>query len=80
MSKLSAHVNNIALHHSVFALPFAYTGAFLAADGVPSWHDLIWITVTMVAARSAALALDNLIVLKYDKQHPRFTKRPMVTG
>jgi len=80
LSKLSAHVNNIALHHSVFALPFAYTGAFLAAGGVPSWHDLIWITVTMVAARSAALALDNLIDLKYDKQHPRFTKRPMVTG
>lgn len=80
MSKLSAHVNNIALHHSVFALPFAYTGAFLAGKAMPSWHDLLWITVTMVAARSAALGLDNLIDLKYDKVHPRFTKRPMVTG
>ncbi len=80
LSKLSAHVNNIALHHSVFALPFAYTGAFLAGKAMPSWHDLLWITVTMVAARSAALGLDNLIDLKYDKVHPRFTKRPMVTG
>lgn len=80
MSKISAHINNIALHHSIFALPFAYTGAFLAAGGVPSWSELLWITVTMVAARSAALALDNIVDLKYDKEHPRFTKRPMVTG
>ncbi|WP_019554812.1 UbiA-like polyprenyltransferase [Propionispira raffinosivorans] len=80
MSKLSAHVNNIALHHSVFALPFAYMGAFLAADGVPDLSTFLWITVAMVGARSAALALDNIIDLKYDKLHPRFTKRPMVTG
>ena len=80
LSKLSAHVNNIALHHSIFALPFAYMGAFLAAQGLPDGWDLFWITVAMVGARSAALALDNLIDLKYDKLHPRFTKRPMVTG
>ena len=80
MSKLSAHVNNIALHHSVFALPFAYMGAFLAADGLPELSTFLWITVAMVGARSAALALDNIIDLKYDKLHPRFTKRPMVTG
>ena len=80
MSKLSAHINNIALHHSIFALPFAYMGAFLASNGVPSWAEFIWITVAMVGARSAALALNNFIDLKYDKIHPRFTKRPMVTG
>lgn len=80
MSKISAHVNNIALHHSVFALPFAYMGALLAADGNPPLADIIWITVAMIGARSAALALDNLIDLRYDKLHPRFTKRPMVTG
>jgi len=80
LSKIAAHVNNIALHHSVFALPFAYMGAFLAADGMPDAWALLWITVAMVGARSAALALDNLIDLKYDKLHPRFTKRPMVTG
>ena len=80
MSKLAAHAKNIALHHSVFALPFAYTGAFLAGGGPPDWQTLLWITVAMVGARSAALALDNLIDLKYDRQHPRFTDRPMVTG
>ncbi|WP_425060547.1 4-hydroxybenzoate octaprenyltransferase [Sporomusa carbonis] len=80
MSKLKAHLDNIALSHSIFALPFAYMGAFLAADGLPSGHDLLWITLAMVGARSAALALNNFIDLKYDRLHPRFTKRPMVTG
>lgn len=80
MSKLTAHVHNMALHHSIFALPFAYMGAFLATDGIPSWHDFVWITIAMIGARSAAMALNNFIDLKYDKLHPRFTKRPMVTG
>ena len=79
MSKLKAHLDNIALSHSVFALPFAYMGAFLAAGGFPSAHDLLWVTLAMIGARSAALALNNYIDLKYDRQHPRFTKRPMVT-
>jgi 4-hydroxybenzoate polyprenyltransferase len=77
---LNAHLTNIAFSHSVFALPFAYMGAFLAADGFPDWHDLVWITLAMVGARSAALALNNFIDLKYDRLHPRFVKRPMVTG
>lgn len=80
MGKLKAHLDNIALSHSVFALPFAYMGAFLAAGAVPTGHDLFWITLAMVGARSAALALNNYIDLKYDKIHPRFTERPMVTG
>lgn len=80
MSKLKAHLDNIALSHSVFALPFAYMGAVLAAGGIPSGHDFFWITLAMIGARSAALALNNFIDLKYDRLHPRFTKRPMVTG
>lgn len=80
MSRLKAHLDNIALSHSIFALPFAYMGAFLAAYAIPTGHDLFWITLAMVGARSAALALNNFIDLKYDKLHPRFTKRPMVTG
>jgi 4-hydroxybenzoate polyprenyltransferase len=80
LGKIKALLENIAFSHSVFALPFAYMGAFLAAGGLPAGHDLLWITVAMVGARSAALALNNFIDLKYDKIHPRFTKRPMVTG
>ena len=80
MNKLKAHVENIALHHTIFDLPFAYMGAFLAAGGVPKLSVLFWITLAITGARSAALALDNIIDLKYDKVHPRFTRRPMVTG
>ena len=80
VNKLKAHVENIALHHTIFDLPFAYMGAFLAAGGVPELWTLIWITLAITGARSAALALDNLIDLEYDKVHPRFKRRPMVTG
>ncbi len=80
MNKLKAHLENIALSHSVFALPFAYMGAILAVQGIPTMGDLFWITLAMVGARSAAMGLNALIDLKYDRLHPRFTKRPMVTG
>ncbi len=80
VNKLKAHVENIALHHTIFDLPFAYMGAFLAAGGVPEISVLLWITLAITGARSAALALDNMIDLKYDKVHPRFKRRPMVTG
>ena len=80
MSKLAAHINNIALSHAVFALPFAYIGAILAASGVPMASNIAWITLAMMGARSAALALNNFIDLKYDRLQPRFTNRPMVTG
>ena len=78
--KVQAHIENIALHHTVFDLPFAYMGAFLAAKGHPGWGTLLWITLGVTGARSAALAIDNFVDLKYDKVHPRFTKRPMVRG
>jgi len=80
LSKFKAHINNIALSHAVFALPFAYIGAILAASGKPTVWDMAWITLAMVGARSAAMALNNFIDLKYDRLQPRFTNRPMVTG
>lgn len=80
MKKIKAYFDNIVFSHSVFALPFAYIGAFLASAGHPSFHDFFWVTVAMVGARSAAMALNNYIDLKYDKMQPRFAMRPMVTG
>lgn len=80
ITKAKAHLDNIAFSHSVFALPFAYMGAVLAAAGLPSIIEIGWITLAMVGARSSALAINNLVDLKYDRIHPRFTKRPMVTG
>ena len=45
----------VKIEHTVFALPFAYVGAFLAVGGVPTAHDLLWITVAMIGARSLAM-------------------------
>lgn len=80
MNKLAAHINNIALHHTVFALPFAYMGLFLASNGIPTFHDFIWVTLAMIGARSSALAMDNIVDLKFDKIQPRMKKRPLVAG
>ena len=80
MERLRAHMNNTAFHHTVFSLPFALMGALLAAGGDPPLGTLGWVVLAITAARSAALALDNLAYLKYDKQQPRLAYRAMVQG
>jgi 4-hydroxybenzoate polyprenyltransferase len=70
----------VKIEHTVFALPFAYVGAFLAVDGVPSWHDLLWITVAMVGARSLAMALNRLIDARIDARNPRTAGREIPSG
>lgn len=81
MNKLKAHLNNIVIFHSIFALPFAYMGLFLAYDGkVPTFHDFFYITLAMIGARSSAMAMDNLVDLKFDKLQGRMKNRPLVTG
>ncbi len=77
---IKAHLNNIALHHTVFDLPFAYIGALLATNGHPRPWDIVWITVALTSARAASLALDNFADLKYDVQQPRMAGRAMVRG
>ena len=67
----------VKLEHTVFALPFAYVGAFLAADGVPTAHDLVWLTVAMVGARSLAMALNRLIDADLDARNPRTRTREL---
>ncbi|MGD0997646.1 MAG: UbiA-like polyprenyltransferase [Thermoleophilia bacterium] len=70
----------IKVEHSVYALPFAYAGAVLARQAVPSWPTLVWITVAMVAARSAAMALNRLIDAGIDARNPRTAQRELPTG
>jgi len=70
----------VKIEHTVFALPFAYVGAFLAVGGVPSAHDLFWITVAMVAARSLAMALNRLIDARIDAANPRTASRELPSG
>ena len=68
------------VEHTVFALPFAYIGAFLAVDGVPRAHDVLWITVAMVGARSLAMALNRLIDAGIDARNPRTAGRELPRG
>jgi 4-hydroxybenzoate polyprenyltransferase len=70
----------IKVEHTVFALPFAYVGAFLAVDGIPSGHDLFWITVAMFGARSLAMALNRLIDAGIDARNPRTAGRELPSG
>ncbi len=70
----------VKFEHTVFALPFAYVGAFLAVDGVPSGHDLVWITVAMVGARSFAMAVNRLIDAQIDARNPRTAGRELPRG
>lgn len=70
----------VKVEHSVFALPFAYIGAFLAVDGVPAGADVLWITVAMVGARSLAMALNRLIDAGLDAQNPRTAGRELPRG
>ena len=70
----------IKVEHTIFALPFAYVGALLSVDGVPSAHDLLWITVAMVGARSLAMALNRLIDAGIDARNPRTAGREIPSG
>ncbi len=70
----------VKIEHTIFALPFAYVGAFLAVDGVPSAHDLLWVTVAMVGARSLAMALNRLIDARIDALNPRTASREIPAG
>jgi 4-hydroxybenzoate polyprenyltransferase len=74
----------IKFEHSVFALPFALTGALLAArvsrHGWPTLWQVVWIVVAMVAARSAAMTINRIVDLRYDRENPRTSKRALATG
>ena len=66
--------------HSIFALPFALCGAMLAASGLPTAHQLLWIVIAMVAARSAAMAFNRLADAATDAANPRTRTRALPAG
>jgi 4-hydroxybenzoate polyprenyltransferase len=70
----------IKFEHSIFALPFAYAGAFLAAGTVPGFWRMFWITVAMVSARSLGMALNRLIDARIDARNPRTAGREIPSG
>jgi len=73
----------IKFEHSVFALPFALVGALLAAragGGLPTWGQILWIVVAMVGARSAAMTMNRIADVEYDRRNPRTAKRALPAG
>lgn len=79
-SKISIYLEMIKFQHSIFALPFAYLGAFLAEMRVPSLRALFWITLAMVGARSFAMAMNRLIDREIDRRNPRTAERALPKG
>lgn len=79
-SRLALYLRMIKFSHSIFALPFAFTAALLAAGGIPEPRTILWITIAMVSGRSAAMGLNRLIDRKIDAKNPRTAKREIPSG
>src|SRR6478672_7315385 len=70
----------IKIEHTLFALPFAFLGAVLAANGLPTLSQLLWIVVAMVGARSTAMAFNRLADRRFDARNPRTAMRALPAG
>ncbi len=79
-SRTKTTLEMIKWEHSIFALPFALTGALLAARGIPAWRTLLWILVAMVSARSAAMAFNRWADADLDAANPRTSTRAIPAG
>jgi 4-hydroxybenzoate polyprenyltransferase len=78
--KIALYLRMIKIAHSIFALPFAFTAAILAATGLPSLNQIFWITVAMVGARSGAMGLNRIIDRRIDAVNPRTCAREIPAG
>src|SRR4028118_224161 len=79
-TKLKTTLEMIKFEHTLFALPFAFLGAVLAANGFPSVLQILWITVAMFGARSAAMTFNRIIDRKFDAENPRTASRELPSG
>jgi 4-hydroxybenzoate polyprenyltransferase len=81
LNRLGTYAAFVRISHSVFALPFALTGALLASRHVPlSWERVAWIVVAMVGARSAAMGFNRLVDARFDRLNPRTAARELPAG
>ena len=77
MGRFGIMLDSIRFEHSIFALPFAYLGMILAAGGLPTFSQFIWITIAMVAARTVAMSANRLIDREMDGENPRTAMRAL---
>lgn len=81
MNRISTYLSFVRFSHSVFALPFALTGALLAWREAPfQWSQVVWVMVAMVAARSAAMGFNRLVDARFDALNPRTAMREIPRG
>ena len=80
LKKIRIILEMIKFEHTIFALPFAFTGALMAARGLPAWGKVFWITLAMVGARSAAMGFNRLVDRHFDAQNPRTSVRALPQG
>ena len=80
MKQLKAFLDLIRFEHTIFALPFAYLGMLLAAHGLPTVWQFIWITIAMAAARTLAMSFNRLADRHIDARNPRTASRPIQSG
>jgi 4-hydroxybenzoate polyprenyltransferase len=78
--KIADYFRLIKFSHSIFALPFAFTGALIAATGIPESWQILWITVAMIGARSGAMGMNRIIDRKIDALNPRTKDRELPRG
>jgi 4-hydroxybenzoate polyprenyltransferase len=77
LKKLFTTLGMIKIEHTLFALPFAFMGAFFAAQGLPKPAQIAWILLAMAGARSAAMAFNRLVDLPFDARNPRTARRAL---
>ncbi len=80
MRTVALFLREIRIEHTLFALPFAYVGAILAARGIPSLAALIWITLAVLGARTAAMAANRFLDREIDARNPRTARRALASG
>jgi 4-hydroxybenzoate polyprenyltransferase len=80
MNAVRVFLRDIRVEHTLFALPFAYVGAVMAARGLPSWWQLLWITLAVIGARTAAMAANRYFDRDLDAQVPRTAQRALASG
>ena len=78
--KLKTTLRMVKYEHTLFALPFAFLGAVLAADGLPTLWQIVWITVAMFGARSAAMTFNRIVDKNFDAANPRTANRELPSG
>ena len=80
LAKLKTTLEMIKFEHTLFALPFAFLGAVMAANGLPTWQQILWITLAMVGARSAAMTFNRIADRDIDAKNPRTANRELPSG